>query len=252
MILRQEQGDGLTLAVLSERGANHRILCLPNQDAAAFKRAGEDFVLSVSDGVGSCSRAGQGSKYAVECCVSLFEELKGGRIPFENGALVRELAAAWRARIPEGEADDYCATLKAVFKIGGMAKVVSLGDGFAALTSDGMRLLSPADETHFTNETRCLSARTQEGDFWTADFPLDTYKPYAVVCCTDGVANGLLPGTELSLVEDIEKEIAAVDLTAALRSLLEDISNYCFDDMTLGVVKYEREDGRPDGCGSRC
>ena len=57
----------------------------------------------------------------------------------------------------------------------------------------------------------------------------------------DGIANGLVAGSELDLAEEIEKRIAQDDLKAEVEDLVVDISSYCFDDKTIGVVKYERK-----------
>lgn len=238
MTVREERFGDFTLVTVSDTGADHLARRVPNQDAAAFRRMGEDFVLAVSDGVGSCSLAGLGANYAVSACVKVLEGIKKQSVPFENGPMLHVLLENWRTFIRNGEPDDYCATLQAVFRLGGVVKVLSVGDGFTVLTSGGVRLLSPVDETDFLNETKCLNARIRPEDFWTADFFLDTNQPFVFLCCTDGVANGLIPGTEVSLAEEIERKIPASELAGALREFLADISNYCSDDKTVGVVKY--------------
>lgn len=83
----------------------------------------------------------------------------------------------------DGNVNEYCATLKAVFKYGNLLKVFSIGDGFVAVVSEGINMLSPVDEVDFTNETKCLNADVTKYDFWNADFRLDLYKSYVVVAC---------------------------------------------------------------------
>lgn len=240
MNVSEKRYDGLIFVTASDIGSNHQKFGQPNQDAVAYCCTGEDFVLSVSDGVGSCKKAELGSMFAVDASINLFEEIKNGSVPFETDIITEKLIELWRSSIADGNIDDYCATLKTVFKIVNQIKVLSIGDGFVAISSDGINLLSPTEETHFTNETKCLSAQSSQRDFWTADFHLDIFKPYVVFCCTDGIANGILPGKEIKLVEEIEKDICAYELRQALEDFLSDVSNYCFDDKTLGVVKYER------------
>lgn len=240
MNVNEERFDSLMFVTVSDIGSNHKQLNQPNQDAVAYCCMGEDFVLSVSDGVGSCKKAARGSKFAVNSSVKLFEEIKNESMPFETDIITEKLIEFWRFSIAGDNIDDYCATLKTVFKIDNQVKVLSIGDGSIAISSDGINLLSPIDETHFINETKCLSARLSESDFWTADFHLDIFKSYVVFCCTDGVVNGILPGKEIELVEEIEKNICAEELRRALEEFIEDVSNYCFDDKTVGVVKYER------------
>lgn len=241
MISKEECHSSYTFVTVSDIGSNHRALLMPNQDAAAFFCADEDFVLAVSDGVGSCKKSEIGSDSAVNSCVKVFKKIKNRIIAFEDESVAEELISVWRTSLEAEDIDDCCATLKAVIKIGDSIKAISIGDGFIVITSEGIHLLSPFEETSFTNETKCLSSYVNESDLWISDFHLDTYKPYAIMCCTDGVANGIQPGKEINLVEDIEKATSLEELKAELEELISDISNYCFDDKTVGVVKYERK-----------
>lgn len=239
MISKVEEFDKFTFVTISDIGANHKALLMPNQDAADFCCDNGDFVLVVSDGVGSCKKAEMGSKYVVNACVEIFKKLQNGHIDFENDTIAEELIFIWTNSIENDIIDDYCATVKTVFKIGNIIKIVSIGDGFVAVSSDGINLITPMEDASFTNETKCLGKHIKISDFWIADFQIDTRKSYAIMCCTDGVANAILDGKELELVEDIEKNIISNELKNELEELIKDISEYSFDDKTLGVVKYE-------------
>lgn len=238
--ISEKHGD-ITVVALTDIGTNHRAMLMPNQDAIRFSFSDEDFVLAISDGVGSCVRAEIGSKAAVEVCVQVFTNFKEQRVPFDREAIADALIDSWKGLLGDCAPDDCCATLKAVFKIGNSVEAVSIGDGILAITSDGIGIKSPSEGMSFTNETKCLSSRAVPNDFWVADFRLDTYKSYAVMCCTDGVSNGLIEGTELKLLTDIEKSVKADKLEAELTELIQDISEYCFDDRTIGVIKHERK-----------
>ena len=48
-----------------------------------------------------------------------------------------------------------------------------------------------------------------------------------------------MEGQELNLIRDIEESTRVDILKEEIEALLEDISDYCFDDKTVGVVKYE-------------
>ena len=240
MIVNEERYGCLIFVTASDIGLNHQKVGQPNQDAVAYCCIGEDFVLSVSDGVGSCKKAEFGSRFAVDSGIKLFKEIKNGSVPFETDIITTKIIELWHSSIADDNIDDYCATLKTVFKIANQVKVLSMGDGFVAISSDGINLMSPSEETHFINETNCLSAKSIESDFWTADFHLNLFKPYIVFCCTDGIANGILPGKEINLVEEIEKDIRTNELKHSLEDFFNDVSNYCFDDKTVGVIKYER------------
>ena len=239
MTSREEHAHGFTLITVSDIGFNHRALLMPNQDSADFIIDGEDFVLAVSDGVGSCSKADLGSKAAVASCIHVFALIKNRIVEFESESVVEALIHEWRVFLGDENLDDCCATLKAIFKIGQVMKAVSIGDGFIAISSDGVNLLSPTEEMDFSNGTNCFWSKIESRDFWINDFNLDVHKPYAVFCCTDGVANGILAGHELNLVREIEKNISAQMLKKELEALLEEIADYCFDDKPVGVVKYE-------------
>lgn len=239
MISREERTHGVTLVTVTDIGFNHQALLMSNQDSADFIIDGEDFVLAISDGVGSCTKAELGSKVAVASCIHVFVQMKNREVEFESENILGAIIKEWRASLIHENIDDCCATLKAVFKIGQIMKVVSIGDGFIAISSDGLNLLSPTEEKIFFNETSCLCSKITPRDFWTSNFNLDIHKPYAVFCCTDGVANGIVAGQELNLVREIEENISADKLKKELETLLEEIADYCFDDKTVGVVKYE-------------
>lgn len=241
MISREERHDNLILVTVSDIGSNHRILCMPNQDSAAFNYIEEDFALVLSDGVGSCKEAEQGSRYVTETCLKLLDSIKRRSLPFCSKSIVEELINSWRSLIVSENYDDYCATVKAAIKIGNQIKLISLGDGFIAVSSEGIHLSSPSEETSFTNETKCLGSHVSKNDFWTADFQLDTFKPYVVFGCTDGVANGIVSEKKIELVEDIEYNASPNKLKAELEEFVVEIGNYCYDDRTVGVVKYERK-----------
>ena len=241
MISKEERRDNLTFVTVSDIGSNHRAICMPNQDAVGFERMDEDFVMVVSDGVGSCKEAETGSKFVVEAVKKLFLDLKTSALRPSNYEIADTIIANWKSSIGNNPIDEYCATVKAVIKLGNMAKVISIGDGIAAITSNGISLTSPAEEVAFTNETKCMSSFVTPENIWIGDFSLDTYVPYAVFCCTDGVANGLVSGKELELIIEIEQHTSSDVLRMELENLVEEIGDYSFDDKTVGVVKYERK-----------
>ena len=107
-----------------------------------------------------------------------------------------------------------------------------------------MHIQAPQDDTLFANQTQCLNEAVLSSDFWTAEFSLDTDVAYAVFLCTDGVANGISDGMELELVREIEAAVPPEKLKSELEDLITDISDYSFDDRTIGVVKYERKNGK--------
>ncbi|WP_446787117.1 protein phosphatase 2C domain-containing protein [Macellibacteroides fermentans] len=241
MISKEERRDNLIFVTVSDIGSNHRILCMPNQDAIGFNYIGEDFVIVVSDGVGSCKEADIGSKYVVDAVKQLFSSIKSRTLQFDNYEIADAIISYWRISIGNNPIDDYCATVKAALKVGNTVKIISLGDGIAAISSNGISLIAPTEETNFTNETKCMSSFVSPASFWIGDFHLDTYEPFAVLCCTDGVANGLVLGKEVELLNEIERNTNSEVLKEELENLIKEIGDYSFDDKTVGVVKYERK-----------
>lgn len=239
MISCSETVGKLTYVTLTETGSNHRKLNIPNQDSVIIDVIQDDFVVAVSDGVGSCKKSEIGSQMVTAVCKDLFHEIHKGYVSFEGKEIVKLLIERWKNSL-EGNLMDYCATVKGVFKIGKKAVMISLGDGFAVITSEGMRMVSPNDDSAFSNETKCLDSKVCVGDFWIRNFDIDINTMFVVFVCTDGVANAIQAGSEMNFVEEIEKNIESNNLEEELKDFMIDISQYSFDDKTLGVMKYER------------
>ncbi len=239
MRINEERLGNMLFVTLSDIGTVHKSNGYPNQDAVDFHCTGDSFVLAVADGVGSCKKADQGAKNVIDSSIKLFHEVRKGSVVFEASVLAEKFLEFWLGFITNGRIDDYCTTAKVVIKIGDQIKALSIGDGFVAISSGDTQVLSPLEESYFANETMCLSSRLTVSHFWTADLDLEPSKSYVVFCCTDGVADCILPGREMQLVQAIEKDITVGDLRKVLEAFIADISNYCQDDKTLGVVKYE-------------
>ena len=237
MISKEEQCGDLHAVIVTDTGVSHRLSYKPNQDAVLYSFLGEDFVLAVSDGVGSCPKAEIGSKAAVAAASKVFETIRGNICNLED--LPVALIAEWKQILSDEFLDDCCATLKAAMKLGNRLILISLGDGMLVMTSNGFKVGSPSDEMLFANQTRCLSSFVQPEDIWIKDIHLDLHIPYVVFLCTDGIANGLKDGSEYELVREIEENTPSEKLKEELELLVVDISDFSSDDRTLGVIKCE-------------
>ncbi|MGI6365909.1 MAG: protein phosphatase 2C domain-containing protein [Bacillota bacterium] len=239
-----QHGDFRFFAV-SDIGINHRLKNLPNQDSVLFHYSREDFMLAVSDGVGSCVHAALGSEYATEAVKSVFLELLSETLRVEPLEIVNRLIWHWRQMIGDGTPDEFCATLKAAIKINRKLFMISIGDGILAMTSKGMYVISPSEEAYFANQTNCLNGMVTAADFWVKECMLDYNIPFVVFACTDGIANNIQEGREIDLVREIESHSNPQELKTELEMLIVDISEYSSDDRTIGVVRYERENAKP-------
>lgn len=246
MISEEKHVGDYTFVVVSDEGLGHALSKTPNQDAAMYEISDEDFAIAVSDGVGSCPKADIGAGCAVDAVRKVFYLLKAGRVEQSGKAVVTAIIEAWLAGLDGGNIDDYCATLKAAVKTGNRLLLLSIGDGLLAVTSNGVTKAAPMSEGQFANQTACLNKKVKYTDFWTSVFLPDTYMPYVVFICTDGVAYGIREGQELELVRELESNMDSLLLREELERFVIDISDYSADDRTVGMVKYGRKNAKSD------
>ncbi len=246
MISKAERHGDYAFAVVSDTGINHRLDDKPNQDAIDFRVSGDDFAMAVSDGVGSCANAELGAQAAVSAVMRAFEFVRSADLRPNVSNIAGFIVNTWKELLKNEKLDDCCATLKAVIKYGNKLLLFSIGDGFLIVTSGGLNCQAPQDNDVFINQTTCLSANVKPSDFWVSRFDLDTYMPYAILVCSDGVANGIQTGHEIEMVAEIEAGISKDDLLSELKGLVADLAEYGGDDRTVGVVKYERTNAESD------
>lgn len=241
----KQTGD-YTFVVISDGGLSHKLNHIPNQDAVMYEIKDDDFAIAVSDGVGSCRKSDIGSKSAVEAIRKLFSMIRAGDVEIKQDMIEDIIIETWKDLINDECIDDYCATLKSVIKIKNELILISIGDGLLAVTSNGIFEVAPMENCQFINQTLCLNENVKNSDIWISFFRLDTYVPYVVFLCTDGVANGITEGQELELVREIETNIGGSLLKEELEKLVVSISEYSMYDRTIGVVKYERKNEKSD------
>ena len=192
MISKEEQRGDLYAVIVTDTGVSHRLSNKPNQDAVLYSFLEDDFVLAISDGVGSCPKAEIGSKAAVAAASKVFEAIKSNACNLED--IPAALIVEWKQLLSDEFPDDCCATLKVAMKFGNQLILISLGDGMLVMTSNGFKVGSPSDERLFANQTRCLSSFVKPEDIWIKEIHLNLHIPYVVFMCTDGIANGLKDG----------------------------------------------------------
>ena len=246
MISEEKRIGDYIFVTISDEGLSHRLDKIPNQDAVMCEVVDEDFAIAVSDGVGSCQKADVGSKSAVESVRRIFSRLKTGKMEINQAVVAEAIIATWKEFIDNDHINDYCATLKAAIKIGNELLLISVGDGMLAVTSNGISKMAPMDEGSFVNQTFCLNKNVNYSDLWISSFMLDTYVPFVIFLCTDGVSGGIAEGEELELVRELEKNVDSSLLKEELEEFVISISDYSVDDRSVGVVKYERKNAESD------
>lgn len=239
MIVQESKRANLTFVTLSDVGTAHQAFNQPNQDSADFREADGDFVLAVSDGVGSCKYADRGSKAVIDSCISTFNTLKTCSLCFDSRQVAQNIWTEWQSILAGENLDDCCATVKAAFKYGNSILLVSVGDGFCVFSSESRQIATESFETTFLNETDCLNSTFSPEYFCCKEIPLEG-KPYVVACCTDGFSNGIEADKELEFVKELESGVSASELRTELESFVNAISKASFDDKSIGVAKYEK------------
>lgn len=246
MISRQEQHGSYTSVIITDTGVSHRTRHISNQDAVTFVAFEDDYVLAVSDGVGSCAKAEVGSNAAILAAETVFAEVRRSAAATNKDFIANRIISEWNQHLQGNDPDDCCATLQLAMKIADRMLMVSIGDGLLVVTSQGDVCRAPAGDQLFINETSCLCKNITTDDIWYTEYPLEGRRSYAVFACSDGVANGLMEGCETDMVRAIESDTTQEEMRRELEDMIVEISRYSADDRTLGAVKYEQEYEEPD------
>ncbi len=238
MIVKESKKGDLTFVTISDIGTIHQSLNLPNQDSTAFAEMNGDFVLAVSDGVGSCKYAEKGSKAVVDSCINTFHALKAGILSFDSPKIAQAIWAEWQTLLTEECLDDCGATVQAAFKYGNHIILFSVGDGFSIFSSESKQIASENFEATFLNDTFCLNSSFDSNSFCCKEIPLNENDSFVIVCCTDGFSNGIEANKEIEFVRELETNVTTDTIRTELESFVNAISKISFDDKSVGVVKY--------------
>lgn len=221
------------------RGPGHAADGLPNQDAWARGTAGPLLVAVVADGLGSRLHAQTGARSACGAVLEAFRSWR--RYPAAStDVLVSLVHVLWRARIAPLAPED-CATtcLFAALDPSGAGVVAQLGDGLVLLhAQDSTRALAPPPDRGFSNETLALGL-TRRVAAWRVR-RLEA-KARAVVLCTDGVSEDLLPEKLGEFASWLESEILPLEPNRRSRALRNALLGWPtprhIDDKTIAFVR---------------
>jgi serine/threonine protein phosphatase PrpC len=236
MTVKQEQSGRLSFLGISRIGESHIKHGLQNQDAIAYNSLGESFFIAVSDGLGSCKRSQIGSQIAVSLCNEIFLKVMDARMEFSSDVIVNELMALWVKSIPEEEAGEYSATLKAAFVKEGIIIALSIGDGLLFVKTGEETFSLEGKAVDFVNETECLSKNIKQSAIKI--IKIEGGEKLSVFLCTDGVSSGISDGHERALFEEIASLVNHRELQDQLTAMLTEISKVNADDKTIGIVTY--------------
>ena len=177
----------------SVTGPGHAMNGIPNQDAWSVEHYSWGDVLVVSDGLGSCLHAEEGSQAACDAVKKAADFCFHNR-KMESPDMPALIQILWRILIfplPPEECSATC--LFVIREKKGMAILGMLGDGLlAAVKSEGnVDLLSANKDESFSNFTSSLSSANPECDWKIVRSPESAYRGFLL--CTDGIADDLLP-----------------------------------------------------------
>lgn len=207
----------------SVRGPGHARLCLPNQDACMVSSRIWGDVAVVSDGVGSCSHSEYGSSAACSAVISAAENWIIQNCTIDS--FFDEVHRIWLSNIKPFDPDECSATcLFSICPKDGEILLGMLGDGLIAIIkSDGSYTeLYDEKDGAFSNQTCALSSKTQTSQWRMISMNQD--ECCAILLCTDGIADDLLPEKRQDFVRHIYNQgqsFATATVARELRKMLE-------------------------------
>ena len=188
---------------VSAIGPLHVRTGIPNQDSWMARRYKWGNVVVVSDGLGSKAHSDFGSKAA---CFAVIEAAKSYQKD-PNAKIIdilRLIHAYWLVQTAPFSPSDCSATCLFAIQIEGVITLGRLGDGMIAVSGKSKKSSFIMDENKqdsFSNFTNSLQQEFKPGQWETATVESDECK--AVVLCTDGISDDLLPEKQMSFAEEL-------------------------------------------------
>lgn len=192
---------------------------IPNQDSWMARRYKWGNVVVVSDGLGSKAHSDHGSKAA---CLAVFEAAKSYRnTPDANIVdILRLIHANWLVKIAPYSSTDCSATCLFTIQIEGIITLGRLGDGMIAAlgkTGENHLILSDNKQDSFSNYTNSLQQEFKPDQWETAT--IESAACNAVVLCTDGISDDLLPEKQMVFAQELYSTYADLESEERKRDL---------------------------------
>ena len=213
---------------------------IPNQDSWMARKYKWGNVVVVSDGLGSKPHSDHGSKAA---CLAVFEAAKS----YQNNRqakiadILRLIHANWLVKVAPFSPSDSSATCLFAIQIDGIITLGRLGDGMLAIYGESEKdcfILSDNKQDSFSNYTYSLHHEFKPDQWETTT--IDAQNCKAVVLCTDGIADDLLPGIELKFSKEFICEYADMSLKKRKWKIKKMLNNWPVpghsDDKTIAYL----------------
>lgn len=242
-IFTEQNNKATGIIGISVIGKDHH----ENQDAFVFKNLGDNLLISVADGLGSCRNSATGARIAAKSIENWISEdlnnLQGlfGEIPLEAK---EKLILRWQNQLDSINYSDYDSTLlfTAIFKdkmlIGG------IGDGMILVLRGHEYLDFSWHSKSFSNMTLSLGSENSANLMRTLLINLNENSyPLSIVLSTDGISEDLTNDGKTLLPEYILNKTISGGSQEIANELNEWITNWpsanLEDDRTLvSLVKY--------------
>ena len=191
----------------------------PNQDSWMARRYKWGNVVVVSDGLGSKAHSDYGSKAA---CLAVFEVAK----IYQNNPkasivdVLRLMHANWLVKIAPFSASDCSSTCLFAIQREGLITLGRLGDGMIAVYGESEQsnfILNDNKQDSFSNFTDCLQKEFKSVQWETAT--IESARCKAVVLCTDGISDDLLPEKQMIFVQELYSAYADMESGERKRDL---------------------------------
>mgnify|MGYP002725664786 CR=1 FL=1 len=192
---------------------------IPNQDSWMARRYKWGNVVVVSDGLGSKAHSDHGSKAA---CIAVFEAAKSYQSNLKANIvdILRLIHANWLVKITPFSPSDCSATCLFALQIAGNITLGRLGDGIIVTYGEDEKsyhILNDNKQDSFSNYTNSLQREFNPG-LWET-LTIKCAESNAVVMCTDGIADDLLPDKQMNFAQEIYSTYSDMESKARKRDI---------------------------------
>jgi len=197
-------------------------------------------VVVVSDGLGSKAHSAHGSKAA---CLAVFDAAKSYRNNSEANIvdILRLIHANWLVKIAPFSPSDCSATCLFAVQTEGIITLGRLGDGMIAVLGEAEKhclILSDNKQDSFLNYTDSLHQEFKPDQWETTT--IESAECKAVVLCTDGISDDLLPEKQMNFVQELYSAYADLESEERRRDLKRWLSEWPVpghsDDKTIACL----------------